>query len=144
MLASAGALAAGAGCSGLNPLAERDPLPRLGGVRMWNQDSVAHELSVRIERDDERLLAETYRLGSDESPRGEPTASITCGIGRERGQYTLSFETETGESVMADRGREHAPAFSVTVTISETGRLAVFGTSLPYERLCDDAAATPE
>jgi hypothetical protein len=145
LLASAGVLAAGAGCTGLNPLAEREPLPRLGTISILNSDDIAHELSVRIERDGERLLAETYELG----PRGgdgDPprAAEIPCGVGSARGRYTLSVETAAGEASTLELGRGDGPTFVVVVGISEDGLPGIFGNSYPYERICDQPSPTPE
>jgi hypothetical protein len=111
---------------------------------MFNSDNSRHVLSVRIERDGERLLAETHQLGSDGSPDRERTASIPCGLGSERGRYTLSFETGTGRRATLEPDRADAPAFSVVVSIGADGALGTSGRSYPYGKMCGDPTPTPE
>lgn len=145
LLACVGSLAAGAGCTGLNPLAEREPLPRLGPVRLSNTDDVPHELSVRIERDGDRVFADTFELGTDgeEGTFGE-LATIDCGPGSKRGRYSLSFETEAGRSTTIAGDRGDGPTLTVLAEIRGDGVVGIFSGTSGYENVCDGPPPTPE
>jgi hypothetical protein len=130
---------------GLNPLAEREPLPRLGPVRLSNADDVPHELSVRIRRAGEQVYAETFELETDgEEGTFGGLATVECGPGSERGRYTLSFETETGESADIELERGDGPALSVLAEIRGGGEVGIFSGANSYGNMCDAPTPTPE
>lgn len=144
LLAGVGALSAGAGCSGLNPLAEREPLPRLGPVRMVNFDDKLHKLSVKITRTDEMVLTETFRIGGENKDNPDQLAVIQCGVGDERGRYELTFETEAGNSAKTVVGRENGPTASIQATIHSNGDLTTLWESGRYRQMCDGPSPTSE
>lgn len=145
LLAGVGALTAGSGCTGLNPLAEREPPPRLGPVRLANADDVPHELSVRIERDGDGVFADTFELGTDgEEGTFGGLATIECGPGSERDRYTLSFETAAGASTTFEVDRGDGPTLSVLAEIGDDGEIGVFSGAVKYGEVCDGPTPTPE
>jgi hypothetical protein len=144
LLASA-ALVVGSGCAELNPIAEQEPLPKLGPVRLSNADDVAHELSVRINREGVEVFSDTYQLDTDgtEGTSGG-LATVECGVGAERARYRIEFETGEGGSASIEVDRGDGPALTILAEIDGDGEIVILSGANDYRSLCDDSTPTPE
>ena len=91
-----GFVSALAGCSALGNTDESGPEPyRIGGISLINVDDRSHTLDLRIERDGEVVLEETYELAASAPGEGTVTevSSVSFG-GCTAGLYGITVKLD--------------------------------------------------
>jgi hypothetical protein len=66
------------------------PEKRLGGIRLVNDRAEAHTVDVVVERDDEEVFADEYRLGTDD----ESSTLTVDAPTREAGRLVVRFRAD--------------------------------------------------